>query len=302
MKSLTQHIVIAFFLLISTVSQAQSTSAPNNIVVSGGSITEIIYALGEQHRIIGVDSTSVYPSQATQKPQIGYVRRISAEGILSLNPDLVLGEVDTGPKKVVAQLKRTGLQVDILDNSKKFSEIENKVMHIAELLHVSEAGKMLNKKIQTDRAALRHLLKQTKAKPNVLFVLSIRSGQPIVAGANTNVNELILAAGAQNIAAKHFDGWKSLSTEAAMLLQPDIIFTMDHNGQNTLSEITKLNHFKYADAVKNKRVYSFNAAYLLNMGPRTPQAVVELAQAFHPKAKLPATYHFQFERSAAEKN
>ncbi|MDK9683253.1 heme/hemin ABC transporter substrate-binding protein [Pseudoalteromonas shioyasakiensis] len=302
MKLLTQRVVTLFLLLTSLSSQAHSTEAPNNIVVSGGSITEIIYALGEQARIVGVDSTSVYPIEARQKPQIGYVRRISAEGVLSLNPELVLGEVDTGPKKIVAQLQRAGLQVEILQNSQQFNQIEDKVMQIAKLLHVPDAGKALNTKIQTDRKALQHLLQHVKSKPNVLFVLSIRSGQPVVAGGNTSVNELIAAAGAQNIAASHFDGWKSLSTEAAMLLQPDIIFTMDHNNQHVLPEISQLAHFKHAKAVKNKRVYSFNAAYLLGMGPRTPQAVVELAKTFHPNAPLPTGYQFQFKRSATEKN
>ncbi|TMO95144.1 hemin ABC transporter substrate-binding protein, partial [Pseudoalteromonas sp. S3178] len=99
----------SLLLLTSLLQPTYADQGAKNIVVSGGSITEIIYALGEENRIVGVDSTSVFPVAATDKPQIGYVRKINVEGILSLSPDLLLGEADTGPDKVLKQLQDTGL-------------------------------------------------------------------------------------------------------------------------------------------------------------------------------------------------
>ncbi|NMR26175.1 ABC transporter substrate-binding protein [Pseudoalteromonas sp. NEC-BIFX-2020_015] len=298
MKPLLTYLIFMIFATAFPLSAATQPDSPQRVVVSGGSITEIIYALQEQQRIIGVDSTSVFPASATQKPQIGYVRRISAEGILSLNPDLVLGESDTGPKKVVEQLKKTGVNLVILNEHDNFLGIEKKIKNIAQLLNVPAKGDVLVQSLQADRNALAHILKQAKTKPNVLFVLSVRSGQPIVAGAGTSANELITAAGGVNAAASAITNWKPLSTEAALAINPDIIITMGRHGDDPLPKIEKLAHFKYTNAVKNGQVHSFDGSYLLGMGPRTPQAVVELAHTFHPKTRLPSGYNYQFLQTA----
>ncbi|WP_166112751.1 ABC transporter substrate-binding protein [Pseudoalteromonas sp. Z9A5] len=296
MKPLFVYLVVISLLTTGLAKAAEPN--PQRIVVSGGSITEIIYALDEQSRIVGVDSTSVFPVAAKQKPQIGYVRKISTEGILSLTPDLVLGEADTGPKKVVTQLQSTGVNMVILSDEDNFLGIENKINHVAELLNVPAKGQALANSLKADRDALHYVLSQSDYKPRVLFILSVRSGQPIVAGAHTSANELINAAGGINIVAKQLDNWKPLSTEAALAFNPDVIITMGRHGDDPLTNITKLDHFKFSNAAKNKQVYSFDGSYLLGMGPRTPQAVVELASVLHPKAKLPAGYKFRFAKTS----
>ena len=91
---------------------------PSRIAVAGGSLVEILYALGEQDRIVAVDSTANYPAAATALPQIGYVRNLSAEGLLSLSPTLVLGEHDMGPPAVVEQLE--GVGIDLLHVPERF--------------------------------------------------------------------------------------------------------------------------------------------------------------------------------------
>lgn len=297
MKPLYTYLITLTLLTFACSSNSAPFSA-QRIVVSGGSITEIIYAFNEQHRIVGVDSTSVFPSAATKKPQIGYVRKISTEGILSLSPDLLLGEADTGPQKVVEQLKSTGINMTILTQEDNFLGIEAKIKHIARLLNVPKKGQQLANSLAIDRAALNTVLQQSTYKPRVLFILNVRSGQPIVAGANTSANELINAAGAINIAAEHIQNWKPLSTEAALALNPDAIITMGRHGDTPMENVSKLAHFKFSNAVKNKQVYSFDGSYLLGMGPRTPQAVVELASVLHPNAKLPTTYKFRFAKTS----
>ncbi|MBQ4860547.1 ABC transporter substrate-binding protein [Pseudoalteromonas sp. MMG013] len=281
---------VSLFILFPSIAAAQNYQ---RVVVSGGSITEIIYALGEQDRIIGVDSTSVFPAIATKKAQVGYVRNINVEGVLSLNPDLLLGEADTGPDKVVKQLQDTGLKTHIFSNNDNFHGIETKISQIAKLLNVEQKGQMLNTYIQADRQALKHILSQTQLKPNVLFVLSLKAGQPLVSGAGTSAHEVITAAGGHNIAGAHFTGWKPLSTESAMAMNPDIIVTMGRHGANKSIDVSKITHFKYSNAVKNKQVFTFDGSYLLGMSPRTPQAVVELAKAIHANVTYPAGYQLR---------
>lgn len=275
------------------ITPLHAAQRADNIVVSGGSITEIIYALGEQKRIVGVDSTSVFPDAATSKPQIGYVRQINVEGILSLNPDLLLGEADTGPAKVLAQLKNTGLRTHIFSQNDNLQGIEKKITTIAELLDVPKKGQQLIDYIQADRQALNTMLAQVNNKPSVLFVLSLRSGQPIVAGANNAADEVINAAGGVNVAAHYFTGWKPLATEAAIAMNPDVIISMGRHGDDKTVDLTQITHFKFSNAVKNNQVHVVDGGYLLGMGPRTPQAVVELATTLHPNVPLPAGYRLR---------
>ncbi|AIY67451.1 heme/hemin ABC transporter substrate-binding protein [Pseudoalteromonas piratica] len=298
--SIQRFLKLNIWLLLLVPLLGKAAQDIERIVVSGGSITEIIYAFNEQQRIVGVDSTSVFPSDATNKPQVGYVRRINVEGILSLNPELLLGEADTGPEKVLKQLQNTGLKTHIFSENDNLAGVENKIKKVAQLLNVEEKGKQLVNHIAKDRNALTHLLSQVTSTPNVLFVLNLRSGQPIVSGAGTSAHEIITAAGATNIAATHFNGWKPLSTEAAMAMNPDFIIAMGRHGQDKVADLASIPHFKFSNAVKKNQVLIFDGSYLLGMGPRTPQAVAELASKLHPNAKLPNDYQFSALQSATK--
>ena len=104
------------FLLVAVLSSAaveacEQAKDPSRIAIAGGSITEILYFLGEESRIIATDLTSTFPDEAQSFPSVGYVRGLSAEGILSLKPTLVLGEQDMGPEEVVKQLQKTSIDI-----------------------------------------------------------------------------------------------------------------------------------------------------------------------------------------------
>ena len=298
MKVQIRHLLTIAVLLLTSMQSVKAEPAPQRVVVAGGSITEIIYALGEQQRIAGVDSTSIFPLAATEKPQIGYVRKINVEGVLSLNPDLLLGEADTGPEKVVKQLQQTGLKSHLFSDHDNLAGVEEKIAKVAELLGVSAKGQTLIDTIQADRQALSHLLKQVEHQPKVLFVLSLRGGQPIVAGKGTSADEVITAAGGINIAANHFNNWKPLSTEAAIAMNPDVIISMGRHGEDNTPDLSQVPHFQFSNAVKNDQVIVLDGVYLLSMSPRTPQAVVELATLLHPEAQLPSDYRFRFASSS----
>lgn len=289
----------AAFISFSCAALAQNNQQKaQRIVVAGGSITEIIYRLGQQDKIVGVDSTSTFPAKANDKPQIGYVRNLSAEGVLSLNPDLLLAEADAGPHKILNQLKQTKLAVTTLDQHDNLAGIEQKIITIAKIVDSEPQGQLLSQSLKIDRQALSHLLAQVKRQPRVLFVLSLRNGQPLVSGRGTSAHEVLLAAGAKN-ATGELTGWKPLSTEAALAINPDVIITMGRHGQDQLAKVEQLPHFKFSNAVKNKQIFTIDGTYLLGMGPRSPQAVVELATWLHPDAKLPENYQFRYARTSS---
>ena len=287
-----------FFVFLVGFYSHLNAAEVNRIVVSGGSITEIVYALGQQEKLVGVDSTSTFPAVATQLAQIGYVRRIGVEGVLALQPDLLLGEADTGPEKSLQQLQDLGLQTVIFSKEDDFYHIEKKVSKVASLLGVTERATPILKDIEYQRTMLSRIVdEQGGEQPNVLFVLSARTGQPLAAGAGTSADQVIQAAGGKNVTAT-FKGWKPLSVEAAAELNPDVIIMMGHQGKNNTQELAKLPHFQFSNAVKNQRVHTFDGGYLLGMGPRTPQAVVELASLLHRNGQLPAGYQFSHAKTA----
>jgi ABC-type hemin transport system substrate-binding protein len=105
-----------------------SAAAQEQRVVSvGGAITEIIYALGAEKKLVAVDTTSLHPKAALLLPKVGYMRTLSAEGVLSMRPSLVLATSEAGPPPVIAQLKSAGVKLDIVSADHSFDELRNKV-------------------------------------------------------------------------------------------------------------------------------------------------------------------------------
>ena len=133
--------VAVLALLVSSVNAAEIQL--HRIVSVGGAITEIIYALGSENRIVGVDSSSLWPQQAKSFPQIGYQRALSAEGILSLSPDLILATEDAGPLATLAQLKKVGVRLTVVPNMPTIDGILDKISAVAEAIGKKSEGRIL---------------------------------------------------------------------------------------------------------------------------------------------------------------
>ena len=131
-----KFVIFFSFLLLNKFSFADCSKAKDTsrIVVAGGSITEILFFLNESKNIVAVDTTSNYPEDAKNYPSIGYVRALSAEGVLSLNPTLIIGENDMGPENVLEQLKKTKIELRVLDEKNSIKGIEDKISCIANIL------------------------------------------------------------------------------------------------------------------------------------------------------------------------
>ncbi|MDB4837155.1 ABC transporter substrate-binding protein [Marinomonas sp.] len=291
-------ILTFIFCSLALSSLLNNLYASERIAVAGGSITEIIYRLGEEQRIVGVDSTSTFNNASKKHPLLGYVRNISVEGLLSLKPDLLIGESDTGPKKALEQVQAVGLKTVIINEDDTVPAVKSKIRQVAELLNLQAKGEALIKEIQVDIDALayaKHRLSKTASQPKVLFLLALSNGAPIAAGNNTSADTVITEAGGSNVLAAQ-KGWTKLSPESAIALNPDIIIVMNRH-DNILEDVKALPHFKYTQAVKNKAVYGIDGGYLLGFGPRTPQAIVELGTLIHKVFPLPKDYQFRYTRN-----
>ncbi len=258
------------------------------IVAIGGSVTEIVYALGAEDRLVAVDSTSLYPEVATDLPDVGYMRRLSAEPILALEPDHILAIADAGPEPVLDQLREAGVEITTIDDVPSPEGIVDKIERVANALDLTEKGHALAQQVEADFEALAAEVDAVAASPQrLMFVLNTGRGAPMVGGAGTSADAIIRLAGAEN-AVTNLDGYKPLSPEAAIQAAPDVILTMNRSieasgGKEALLAFPDI---ALTPAGKNQALISMEGLFLLGFGPRTPEAARMLAAAltdFEPK-------------------
>lgn len=262
---------------------------PDRLVVAGGALTEIVVALGGGSRLVGVDTTSLYPAKVVEPlPRIGYLRTLSAEGVLSLNPSLLLASDQAGPPGVIDQLRAVRLPLALIEETFAADHVPTKVEKVAEALGQEAAGKAMAEIIVTDLASVRAAVSGL-VKPSVLFVLSNAGDRLMAAGQATAAETMIQLAGARN-AIRGYTSYKPLSAEAALAADPDVIVVPDHvvtalGGRAALARQPPL---AMTRAAASGRIVSMDSLYLLGLGPRVAHAAHDLATALHPGVRLPA--------------
>ena len=257
---------------------------PSRIVVAGGSITEILFSLGEQEKIVAVDRTSNYPADVSEFPVIGYVRALSAEGVLSLAPSLVLGEDDMGPIEVLTQLKSTGISIRRIPERHTAMGIVEKVLCVAEVLGYPES--------ELDRLTQEYLAKvkdvgrsrdevERGNRPNVAVIMALRDGVPFAAGSETTAAGILEMAGGDNVFAG-FKGWKPVSLELMVGANPSLIVMPERGVKMSGGREAVLSHpsVKVTKAGKNNGLVVVDGMTLLGFGPRTLQASIDLSKEF----------------------
>ncbi len=272
---------MSFAQPIYSCSQAEDSS---RVTIAGGSLTEIIYLLRQEDKLVAVDITSNFPEEAKQLPSIGYVRALSAEGVLSLSPSLILGEDDTGPPAVMEQLSRVGIQIEIIPEENTADGIIKKVKCVAEILGVNDNIKDETlSNLNADANELKLLTETNKKEPpKVMFILSMESGSPTVGGRDTSADGLIKMTGALNVM-DSFEGWKPVSTEAIIQAKPDFIL-ISERGLNSFGSIEKLGQHPslvFTPAAKNNNIIAMDGMAMLGFGPRTISSAKDIAQKYN---------------------
>ena len=243
----------------------------SRIAVAGGSITEILYFLGEESKIIATDSTSTYPAGARLFPSIGYVRGLSAEGILSLKPSLILGEHDMGPEIVINQIENVSVDIRRIPEAHTTKGITDKIFCVAAVLGKSEEARTLvSESLGQKLELLKNAVDRSSINGKFVIILSIRDGSPIVAGRRTSGDGLLRMVGAANIFSD-IDGWKPVSLESIAASNPDFIVVAGRsNDPGRTIEIVKQNAaIKITEAAKRNQILVIDGMALLGFGPRT---------------------------------
>lgn len=281
--------VTGLVLLAGTAGSPARAQAPERIVVAGGVITEVIYALGQQERVVGVDSTSQFPHEALkEKANIGYVRVLSAEGVLSLKPSLIMLIDGAGPPDAISLIKESGVRAVQIDDASTPDGVAAKIEAIGNVVGATEPARRLAAQTRARFDELATLRDALKDKRRVLFVLSLQNGRVLVGGRNTQANAIIQLSGGVNVASE-IEGYKPMTDEAIVAAAPDAVVMMRHASTHNApaDELFALPAFSRTPAAAKKALVRMDGLYLLGFGPRAPLAARDLMAAIYPEAAIP---------------
>ncbi len=266
----------AFIVVGSYPVQAASDEA--RVISIGGAITEIIFALDQQDRLVARDSTSTFPLAAEALPDIGYMRAISPENVLALKPDLIIANAGSGPPEAIQVLKQAS--IIFVEIPERFDQkgVDDAIRIVAHALGVPAKGDALRADVARQFSDISKVAEQVDEAESVLFILSMQSGRILAAGTNTAANGIIDLAGGKN-AIQEFEGYKPLNEESIITANPDVVLMMDRSGDHAIVADELFAHpaILATNAGKSKKLIRMNGLYLLGFGPRTAAAARELA-------------------------
>ncbi|WP_130931466.1 ABC transporter substrate-binding protein [Pseudomonas sp. Sample_24] len=261
---------------------------PQRWVSAGGALSEWVTELGGESKLVGVDTTSQHPETLKALPSIGYQRQLSAEGILSLRPQILVGTEEMGPPPVLSQVRSAGVQVELFSAQPDLSTLQNNLQRLGKLLGAEDRASQLlatyqqaleQQKVRVTRAQL------TKPSPGVLMLLGHAGGKPLIAGKDTAADWLLQRAGGHNLATH--TGYKPFSNESLVSLDPDVLVFADRalSGNAARAALFKENPILASTrAARDGRVIELDPTLLVGgLGPRLPEVLKKLADEFYPE-------------------
>jgi len=261
-------------------TERRASPSPRLVSVHS-SLTETIYRLGAQDTLVGTDTTSTFPEAAQHTRKVGYMRTLSAEGLLALQPTAVLATDEAGPPVVLAQLRQAGVPVHLVPSTLRFDDVLAKVRLVAQLTGREAQGRALVAQLQAEWRAVQAQATSPStparaAAPRVMFVMA-HGGGAMTAGRDTSAHAMLQLAGARN-ALEQVQGFRALNAESVVLAQPDVVLTTTESlaflgGPERLWLQAGLSQ---TPAARHQRLLAFDGMALLGFGPRMPSVLNQL--------------------------
>jgi iron complex transport system substrate-binding protein len=287
---------ITCFFLLSIILLACNTAGETNdeikeevekehrIVSLSGAITESLYYMGYGDKVVGVDVTSTFPTEVHSKEKLGHVSSLNTEGILGLNPTIILADANENTNEKLQTLTKAGIDITYidtdytLDNAINICNILNQKLGgdksdvLNELVEVTELSKKAWAKIKMNKTT----------SPKIMFIYARGPGQMMVGGEKTSAESMFELIGAKN-AVSGFDSFQAFSTEGLVEAQPEVILLFESGLKSLggIEEFLKIQGVDKTPAGIDKRIIAMDGAYLLGFSPRSHQAAIELAHAIY---------------------
>ncbi len=285
------HLAVAILALWPALAMGEAersaVAGPGTRIISvGAAITETLVSLGVGDRLVGIDTTSEAPPEASSIARVGYLRSLGAEGLLSLSPGLVVVSEEAGPPAVLDQVRATGVPCEVVKvaasrtdpSSHAFEAASGTIRRLAVLVGETERGEQLVRTLEADLASAKRAVAALGDRPAALFVVHPpRAGAALVAGSGTPADAMLTLAGSRNVAAD-FEGYRPLTPEAAVTAAPEVVVvpvgtTAAAGGATAFLRSAGLG---LTPAARQGRVVEVEP-WMFSFGPRTGRAVADLA-------------------------
>ena len=270
------------YQVVDARGKAVEVRSVERIVSLDGITTEILFALGVGEKVVGRDDSSYYPPEAQRLPSVGYQFRLSAEGILSLKPTLVIGREDVRPKEVVEQLERAGVAVVLVPATPSVEGAKAKIRTVAQAVGRVEQGEALVRALERDLLLLKAFQAQhaPKGRLKALFLYLRSPGTTYVCGEGSTPVGVMALAGLDN-AAQGIRECKPMTAESVVAATPEVIVVFKKGLESVggLEGLLKLPGVAQTPAGEKRKVVTMDDLYLGSFGPRAGRAALDLFRA-----------------------
>ena len=256
----------------------------SRVVALSGDLTEILFAIGQGEAVVGVDVTTVHPAEAIGIPIVGVGRFITAEGVLSVDPTLVLADAQSGPASALEQIRAAGVPVVVLPVVTDFPGLYDKISTIGALFGSEDEAATLVDQIESGVEEARTGVDLDQS-PRVAFVYTRGPDVVLMFGEGMVSNPVIEAAGAVDAGADSgIEGSVNATAEALVAAAPDVILVPEEGfsilgGIDPMLEIPGV---AQTPAGASGRIYAYPEGDILTFGPRVADSIRRLVADLYP--------------------
>lgn len=259
-------------------------AAPARIISLVPSVTEILYSIGAQDRLVGVTDFCDYPPEARRKPHVGGMLAPSLEGMVSLKPDVVVATSAGNRQETFDQLERLRIPVYVV-NPVAVADVLDLIGRLGRL---TDRGEAADRTVAALRERVRAVTARVEGRPRLRVLYVLWPDPLMVPGRGSLVSELIALAGGESVTADGGDGYPRYSLEAALARNPDIIVLASHGSERTPLSRDKWERLRQVPAIAAGRLYTIDGNLTHRYGPRIVDGLERLARFIHPEAFGPA--------------
>lgn len=252
------------------------TEEPQKIISVAPNITELIYELGLQDKLVGRSEYCDYPSEVLEVEAVGTLFEPNLENIIALEPDVVFASAcfDTDS---VEMMKNAGIEVVVLDEQTEITGVYTMIETFGQVMNCNEEAFACVEEMKATISSVEEKVKGLEA-PTVYYVIGYGEYGDYTSGGDTYTGDMLQIAGGDNIA-KDISGW-GITLEELVEADPEIIIISEYMKADFMSMET----YKELTAVKEGNVYTIDINMLDRQGYRNAQGIEELAKIFHPEA------------------
>lgn len=257
------------------------------IVCLSKQLTEMVFALGKGHDLVAVDLSSTYPDSAKRLKTVGYHRALNPEGIISMNPDLVIHSNDIGPETVLPQITKAGLNIKAFGGANTIDSAKLLLKELGQFFGVSKKADSIIADMDAGLVRAADTLKALQLKDSLKVMIihfGLRNNNYFVMSGRNGVGDKMIRLAGCTPASYDGKGAREMSAEAVALANPDIIIATDFgfDRMGTMDKfISSVPGVALTNAGKNKRIVRFEEHDIVYFGPRSGNNIIKLINLLH---------------------